>query len=338
MSIPISVMQTIGILLVVTGHSFYMSGDNPLCYWIYSFHMPLFFFISGFLFRHSCERRGTPPQNMRIWGREGMAYGKAMRLLVPYLVISTLAFVPKALLSAMAVRPTELSLSAYLHNMIYPYDNVIGSFWFLPTLYIIFIAFTLCMRIRSAATPLLAILVAASPLLTIGKTMPLNLDGALYFMPYFVMGYVCRERGWHHTVAVHSKILAPATLILSMALLYVSIHTSLSITNILSATCGIVMCLSAGYLYEKKGLHFLDPLFGASYSIYIYSWFVQAICFQIIMRLTGLPLFPMAVTATVLGVAMPLLLHRWMTGGRPTVLKRAVAFVSGQKRTLQKTI
>lgn len=41
---------------------------------------------------------------------------------------------------------------------------------------------------------------------------------------------------------------------------------------------------------------------------------------------------------TVLGVAMPLLLHRWMTGRRPTVLKRAVAFVSGQKRTLQKTI
>lgn len=332
MSIPISIMQTTGIMLVVAGHSFYKSGDNPLCHWIYSFHMPLFFFISGFLLRHSYERKGIDPCKMNIWsGINGLACNKAMRLLVPYLVISTLTFVPKVLLSAMAVRPTELSMSAYLHSIIYPYDNVIGSFWFLPTLYLIFLTFALYVRLHLPPAPLLGILLLASPVLGVSKSIPLNLDGVLYFMPYFVMGYVCRERKWHNMVAAHSKALAPVSLILSIILLYASLKTGHNITNIFSATCGIVMCMSAGYLYESHRLRFLHPLFGASYTIYIYSWFVQAVCFQIVMRITTLPLLPTAIAATVLGIAMPWLLHRWMTRGQPTMLKRTVAFVSGQK-------
>ena len=44
-------MQTFGIILVVLGHSTYQlmqAGHTPAIYkWIYTFHMPLFFFISG---------------------------------------------------------------------------------------------------------------------------------------------------------------------------------------------------------------------------------------------------------------------------------------------------
>ena len=43
-------MQTFGILLVVLGHSFYQTKDgNVVVEWIYSFHMPLFMFVSGYL-------------------------------------------------------------------------------------------------------------------------------------------------------------------------------------------------------------------------------------------------------------------------------------------------
>lgn len=48
-------MSILGIIFVVLGHSGYtgtnISMDCPyLCRWIYNFHMPLFFFISGYLF------------------------------------------------------------------------------------------------------------------------------------------------------------------------------------------------------------------------------------------------------------------------------------------------
>jgi len=62
----ISFMQTFGIILVVLGHSTYQlmqAGHTPAIYkWIYTFHMPLFFFISGYLLRYSNDRKdGSSP-------------------------------------------------------------------------------------------------------------------------------------------------------------------------------------------------------------------------------------------------------------------------------------
>lgn len=60
---------------------------------------------------------------------------KVKRLLIPYWVISTIAFVPKVLLSRYAMRPLDFSYENYVHMLIYPSDNVIVFFWFLPTLF-----------------------------------------------------------------------------------------------------------------------------------------------------------------------------------------------------------
>lgn len=41
--------KAIGIFLVVVGHTY---AGNALTNWIYSFHMPLFFFLSGTMLRN----------------------------------------------------------------------------------------------------------------------------------------------------------------------------------------------------------------------------------------------------------------------------------------------
>lgn len=311
MNTTIAVMQTIGIVLVVAGHSFYKNGDHPLCLWIYSFHMPLFFFVSGFLIRYNNDRKGIAPQGISL---ADTARRRARRLLAPYLIISTLVFVPKALMSALAVRPTELTPQAYLHSMLWPYDNPIGSFWFLPTLFLITIAFTAYIRRYSNALPLLLLLTAVNPFITISKSLPLNPDGALFFMPYLVAGYLCCERGWQHAVERKAAVLAPVALLVSLTSLYVCLKTGYNPTNILAATSGIIMCMTAGQWYERRGCKFLNHLFGASYTIYIYSWFVQALCFQVIMRLADLPLLPTAIAATLLGIYVPLMVKRRFGG------------------------
>jgi fucose 4-O-acetylase-like acetyltransferase len=82
--------QTIAVSLVVLGHSVLTDVPSASCFaqwthsFIYSFHMPLFIFISGFLFMYSSTTR-----NIRY--REFMIR-KVKRILIPYIFISTAAF------------------------------------------------------------------------------------------------------------------------------------------------------------------------------------------------------------------------------------------------------
>lgn len=87
-------LYTIGILLVLFGHSHSsdwgtFSGTvlESAINFIYLFHMPLFFFIAGYLFMNS---KSMEKLGYGIWIRD-----KAIKLLTPYLVLSLLAAVPK---------------------------------------------------------------------------------------------------------------------------------------------------------------------------------------------------------------------------------------------------
>lgn len=71
----IDIMRGLGIILVVMGH---ISCEPHLSCWIYSFHMPLFFFISGMSFLLLAK--------MYIWKQ-------VKHLLIPYLFFSILSFV-----------------------------------------------------------------------------------------------------------------------------------------------------------------------------------------------------------------------------------------------------
>lgn len=46
----VSFAKGIGIMLMVLGHTFFSAYGNAL---VYMFHMPLFFFLSGYCFRES---------------------------------------------------------------------------------------------------------------------------------------------------------------------------------------------------------------------------------------------------------------------------------------------
>lgn len=127
----ISFLQTFGIILVVLGHTEKTGTSFFIRDLIYSFHMPLFIFISGYLLKFTTEEKiGDIQLNTFV-------IKKFKRLIIPYLLISSLAYVPKYLLGKFALRPLELSLKDYILNMLYPWDNPIIFFWFLPTIFLI---------------------------------------------------------------------------------------------------------------------------------------------------------------------------------------------------------
>ncbi|WP_295936497.1 acyltransferase family protein [uncultured Alistipes sp.] len=333
-SLLISFLQTFGIILVVVGHSFYGSEQELVIRtWIYSFHMPLFMFISGYLLRYSVEKKNLPLAKTPLIGKGGgFIVKKAYRLLVPYVVISTIAFFPKALLGSLADRPVDISLAAYIKMLVYPWDNVIIFFWFLPTLFLVFVITMYGARalknikfnIWPLLLPALLLMHMFNPL---ADVKILNIGGVVNYILYFALGYyVCRER-IEQVFEKSPFSFCISTLALSLILLFVPDFPG---KDVLSAANGIVMSISLGYIYIKRNMTFLQHLYGASYAIYIFSWFPQVLSQQVFLKLTGAPWPVSTCLAIMTGLYIPLLIYKWIVMHKNKKYGKIIAFLTGQ--------
>ncbi|MEG1543823.1 MAG: acyltransferase [Tannerellaceae bacterium] len=133
----ITLAKAVGILLVVCGH-FTSRVYEPDWYqalhvFIYSFHMPLFMAMSGFLFQHTVNRRAGKIELLPFIGK------KFLRLMIPYLFLS---FCIAGLnwgvgLFHVVKRPVDWQ---YMRELFYM--DVGGSaifLWFMYALFVIFI-------------------------------------------------------------------------------------------------------------------------------------------------------------------------------------------------------
>lgn len=125
----LDLMKGIGIILVY-GHSFNLKGLENLFLFsyihstIYSFHMPLFFLISGFLL-----------STIKISGGGWTSYycNKIKRLLIPYFFINLVDFIPRTLF------PNLVNSKFGGIKEVLFYGTKIS--WFIYTLFIIFMIF-----------------------------------------------------------------------------------------------------------------------------------------------------------------------------------------------------
>jgi polysaccharide biosynthesis protein PslL len=121
----IDVAKGIGIILVVFGHNWIVLHDKGEIFRIiFSFHVPLFFFLSGIFLKESSELRPF------LWSR-------AETLLKPYFVILT-ALGTLQLLLAIIKRTVDIRNSQFLLGIIYGSGKTISwaPLWFLPHLFI----------------------------------------------------------------------------------------------------------------------------------------------------------------------------------------------------------
>lgn len=110
----------IGIILVVAGHSG-LCGDGLLA-WLSSFHMPLFFVISGMLLSHRQEEARPLAQSARK---------KAYSILLPYFTFSLIYLLIELIYRLW--KHQELSLSDAVLQSVSFYG--ISVLWFLPALF-----------------------------------------------------------------------------------------------------------------------------------------------------------------------------------------------------------
>jgi len=138
-----------GILLVVLGHATFV--NERILTWVFSFHMPLFFIISGMLITHS--QTASQPMHTVLKKR-------LKSILIPYLVFS----ICYTLLDIAGVYFKQISLSDLKINLVCTCSFAgSGPLWFLTTLFFSEIIFIfLIQRLGDKKAILISLLLTAS--------------------------------------------------------------------------------------------------------------------------------------------------------------------------------
>ena len=168
-----------GMLAIIVSHV--MTG-HPVSRWLYTFHVPLFFFLSGFLFRAD-----------RPWG--AFLRGKLKKMLLPYFALA-LPIIPAEAVLAGSVdgfwgRVGELALGVLIQRRLWP-------IWFLACLFLLEILAYWLLRFIKKSVPLFftaALMGAAGALYAKAglPALPWNLDACFGVMPFFIGGYLLKN-------------------------------------------------------------------------------------------------------------------------------------------------
>lgn len=325
-----SFLHAFAILLVVLGHSFYQT-NSLIVDWMYQFHVPLFFFVSGYLFNVSVNEK--PLQPYIYLSR------KAVRLLLPYFALSTLLFVPKVLLSQYMVRPIQASWNEYALMLIYPYRNVNGSYWFLPTLFLIFVFAVIVhfflQRLKhrtslTVTTLLLTLLALANISLPFSHDTLFNVIGVIHYAFYFALGYFVFSFGLMRFLDKGET--AFLVFLFTFVVSIIGLHVNKSpLMDLFFATDGILMSVALARLYAKYEFHFFNHLSPASYTIYLYHGIFQALSLQILMRFTHFDIGFYIILAFLSGVYGSFLIYKLLYCCRNSRLGRFFALFFGIK-------
>lgn len=188
-SLSIDAAKGLGITLMFLGH---MQIGESLLAFIYSFHMPLFVIISGFLFRADKPFFASAKRRVKA-------------LLLPYLYTNLAALSVRFILLAKAglftasgaagiataqVKATLLGMG-FARNLFINTESV-GPIWFVPFLFCVYILFLIIENICSNEFVELVIIAALSILgYYIGTEvafLPWSFDAALVALPLFYTG------------------------------------------------------------------------------------------------------------------------------------------------------
>lgn len=157
----LDVLKGIGIFLVVLGHATFV--DDRIITYVFSFHMPLFFIVSGMLMRIKSEGDSTISSFIQK---------KLKTIVIPYLSFS----ICYTIIDFLSVYFQQISYADLKVNAICTLSFAgSGPLWFLPTLILSEIMlFLLIRKFNPWQTLVLSFVIAA-----------IGFSGCSYFIPYY---------------------------------------------------------------------------------------------------------------------------------------------------------
>jgi fucose 4-O-acetylase-like acetyltransferase len=337
----LDVAKMIGILLVVYGHS--TEGPHSITF-IYWFHMPLFFIISGYLFKPV-----NSVSELKFYIKK-----LTLRLLVPYCTYLTLFSIYNI---AQEILKGSFSVSTLLNEGISLLiggrfiTGVHGVFWYVTCLFITQILFALICLYFKRNTVRLLIIISCYLLAHFettqlvphfGKTtfnqiwIPWNMDVALFAVFFLGLGFFTKKL--ISSIPNYLGITCISLSILYMALYEMNkldYHLSLKYLRynhlLLDAFIPITMTIAVFYLCQRIAkIHFIQPctIFGKeSLTIMYIHIFANAFLSQFFDY--GPLLY------TIIGIAVPLLLKRFFIESQPSLKPFFIGLSAKRKQQLK---
>lgn len=332
----VTYLQVIGIILVVLGHSFHEYPDSDhgtemlLYRMMYSFRMPVFMFTSGFLLVFTTSHRP------RGWGE--FAVGKLKRLMIPFLTLTLVTFVPRSFMSGMADDTVELSFMGLIKAIVMSDHLVIPYFWFLHSSFtlLLMVYGVICLMCARKLDPKLVYSGLVAAILAI-NFLPLeisslfSLNMTVWLGIYFILGCVYAQ--WREEIDIRICWHSPMVFLVSCLLWTITFFVRDAIGTwcyILCSCFGICMIISLAKMLEYYHIGVLDHLQGANYIIFLLSWYFNVLTQQVLSHFVALPWWVHTILSLTTGIYLPWLYYRYMLRHPSTRFTRISAFLLGQ--------
>lgn len=296
----------IGIILVVLGHFFPEGAPSWYAHMrqvIYSFHMPLFLFVSGFVYMHT--RRDIP------YG--AFLLKKARRIAVPYFLVSFLFIAVKLLPQALSIYvKNPVTSDSFLKVFYYPEAAI--SFWYLWVLWWFYMIIPL-LKTRKSRLVMAAVSIVAA-------WIPLDLPD-VFCLPklhemfrYLMIGVVAYD--WKEYMGWIRKIPVIAVAAMFCMLTFLRLSAGIPVAFLLALT-GVwaVLGISSGLvrLADKGYMKWLIVVSASSYTIYLFHPMFIAACLAVMKACnfepaSSLSFACVAAVAVGISVAAPVLIRK----------------------------
>lgn len=296
----VNYIKGLAIILVFIGHASTPSFlPRPYIYefivqLIYSFHMSLFFLVSGFLSYKIIDIKLDKSYFNFI-------KSKLYRLGVPFLTISFITNTLFVILRYLLNTPlSNIELLDLIKTVfLYPEDGLMGALWFLYTLLIIFIISPIILKLP------FSISIPISLFLNIYTEKYINflsLSRISFFLIYFLLGLYFRVNYFNKNKDIlnnfsnsRKNLLLICSLLCIISYSYIitnQIYISSYLLNTLNFICGLsaiyIILIFIKKFKNEKAKNFLYYLGNHSMDIYIFSWFFQIASMILITKILNI--------------------------------------------------
>lgn len=321
------IAKGIGIILVVFAHTLVPklrdANDTVKFIWIfiYNFHMPLFFFISGRLFEKNIDRY---TDKVKFIG------SKARLLMLPYLVFSLFAYAVVFVSMKIPALAGVLSGGGYgtptakdmVLGILFYFKHVDQHLWFVYSLFIVFTINIMLPKVMKAK-PVLLVLLA----LYVSKAFiryPAILDYTASDLLFFSLARVMYTDKKEAVTDTPLKFVTAAAVFITANIIYSYFYVTgmpqgalkavLYVTRAACSAAGIVtVCSAADFISSTRADGLFTEIGMYSYDIYlIHAPFLVSGLMGILLAYSPLPAYICCAAVTVIGIALPYVISRFI--------------------------
>jgi len=298
----INIARSIALIFVILGHSFPDAGYpfSKLYTVCYSFHMGLFFILSGFV-----SARKLLSRNYKI---STELKNKSIRLLVPYFVFSVITLILKLFTERFANNPFNLKDSYKILIGINPN----GGLWFLWTLFIISAIFIIVGKLKNN---LIYFIVFSAVAYIANMYIPqIFISNVLKFSALYTIGIIIFKYYDYFKKYLLNPIAGIASLVIFCIIHIAKVKTDYMITCLTASIFILFMSqLAVKFKSKLEAVYTIFDEFGTySYDIYLLSYFVQVPLRVVFKSIIPIPELLLYFLMFVLGLIIPYLASKYI--------------------------